>query len=244
MKLLIGSRALAHWDNTIKLKESTDWDIISFEQIEGAEFHDANFLNNSVFLKYASDDVIKFNEHELRVVNPIGLAIIKRSHLWRDLSFDKHITHYQNHLSKYRSQFSEDDERVLTERTTLTHKEFPQGYPKLNKTVSDFFDDAVTKKFDHDELHQILAFNDVPMYTKMQRDSGLAWCEKDMWDNFSELEKQQCVAEETYVISVERFMVPSNWKTPIISCSLTVTDRHLPMIFRGSWSARKTGLFL
>ena len=59
-----------------------------------------------------------------------------------------------------------------------------------------------------------MAFNDVPMYTKMQPNPEMAWCSKDMWETFSESEKQQCVAEEAVVISIERFLVPSDWKKP------------------------------
>lgn len=208
MNLLIGSRALNHWNPACKIKPTSDWDVISSVPIEGTEWHRADFLNNEKFFDYASDHVIDFNGHSMRVCNPIGLAIIKRSHLWRDLSFDKHITHYHKHMVH---NFNSYDREVLTERILLTKKEFPQGNPKLNQTVEDFFDDTVKKKYNHDWLHTVVAFNDKPLYQMMQRDPEMAWCEKDMWENFTHLQKLQCVAEESYVIAVERFMVPNNW---------------------------------
>jgi hypothetical protein len=214
MNLLIGSRALNFWCPEHKINTNTDWDIISDYQIDGSEFHDRKFLNNSEFEKYASSETVMFNDQKIHVVNMIGLTIIKRSHLWRDLSFDKHITHYHKHLVQHRSKFTIQDEQVLQERVKLTKQEFPQGNPKLNQTVDEFFDDAVTKKYNHDYLHEILAFYDKPLYTKLQHDDSSAWCEKSLWDNLSHEDKLKCISEETYVIATERFMIPKAWNYP------------------------------
>lgn len=210
--LLIGSRALHHWDNTLQIKETTDWDIISSSEIPGAEFHRSTHLNNAVFDRYASDDTVTLNGHVIHVINPVGLSIIKRSHLFRDLSFGKHIAQYHHHLRMYADQYTDADRAILRERIALTAKEYPVRYPVLRKTVADFFDDAVTKVYDHDHLHALVAYGDAPLYTKMQRDKNYAWCEVDMWNTFSHDDKIRCIAEETYVIAIERFMVPKNWK--------------------------------
>jgi hypothetical protein len=209
--LLIGSRALNHWDSTFRLKETTDWDVISASEIPGAEFHRDTHLNNGAFYDYASDDTVTLNGRVIHVINPVGLSIIKRSHLFRDLSFGKHIAHYHHHLQRYVEQYTDDDRSVLRERIALTAKQYPFRYPVLKKTVADFFDDAVRKVYDHDHLHELVAYGDVPLYRKMQRDEKYAWCEVDMWNTFSHEDKIRCIAEETYVIAIERFMVPKNW---------------------------------
>ena len=46
MNLLIGSRALNYWFDSVKISDDTDWDVISPEPIEGCELHDPNLLNN------------------------------------------------------------------------------------------------------------------------------------------------------------------------------------------------------
>jgi len=84
----------------------------------------------------------------------------------------------------------------------------------LNQTVEEFFDDAVTKKYNHDFLHSLFAYQEQPMYTRLQTDSTKAWCSKELWDGLTHVEQLQCVAEETYVIATERFMVPKDWKYP------------------------------
>jgi hypothetical protein len=210
--LLIGSQALSFWKPELNIKDSTDWDVISVKPIEGTEWHDPEFLLNNEIEQYATDRKISFNGEDLYVVNPTGLAIIKRSHLWRDLSFQKHITHYHKYgLYRYRQYFNKADNNLLDLRTKLTHLEFPQGNPKLNQSVEDFFDDAVTKKYNHDYLHELVAFHSRPLYTRLQNDASSAWCEKDLWEYLTIDEKVQCVAEETYVIAIERFLVPNNW---------------------------------
>ena len=212
--MLIGSRALAYWNPEIKLKPNADWDIISTEPIEGAEWHDPELLNNADLERFTGDYVIiKFKGIDLQVVNPWGLSIVKRSHLWRDLSFQKHITHYHKYMQEFkRQQYNSFMESLLQKRIALTMQEFPQGHPSLNKTVKDFFDDYVTKKYDHDYLHELVAYYNKPLYTRMQRDSSRAWCEHDLWQQFTFEEKIKCISEEAQVIAIERFLVPRNWE--------------------------------
>ena len=213
--LLIGSRALAMFSNTVKIKETTDYDVISVKPIEGTEWHDPDFLLNHELEKYATDYKFSFNGKAIYVVNPRGLAIVKRSHLWRDLSFQKHVTHYhKNGLADFRRYFNAADESLLDKRTAATRKEYPQGNPNLYQSVEGFFDDAVTKKYNHDYLHELIAYQSKPMYTKLQHNPELAWCEKVLWDKLSHTEQLQCVAEEAYVIAIERFLVPKQWDYP------------------------------
>ena len=217
--VLIGSRALKVWNPDMNLKDSTDWDVISYKNHEGCEIHNPDFLNNKEMCGYRTSVQVELPDgSKAFVMSMLGLAIIKRSHLWRDLSFDKHITMYHkfglsavldevlNHLT-VKNIVSND----LYERTKLTKEAFPQGNPNLMQTKEDFFDDAVKKKFDHDYLHELVAFYDKPLYTRMLRTQELAWCEKDKWDCFTHEDKIRCIAEESFVIAIERFMIPSNW---------------------------------
>jgi hypothetical protein len=213
--LLIGSRALEYWSPNFKCKPNADWDIISLREIKDdtkrIEWHDCNILGNYDIERYASEQSFDILGQRVYVVNPIGLAVIKRSHLWRDLSFQKHITHYHKHLAKYRHLFNAFDEYMLQKRTKLTMTAYPQGHPSLKKSVEDFFDDYVEKKYNHDYLHELVAYHDKPLYTQLQRNPSSAWCDKDLWNKLSKDDKIKCVAEEAQVIAIERFLVPSNW---------------------------------
>lgn len=209
--LLIGSRALAHWEPSLKLKPTADWDVITDLNISGVEIHDPYTTLNYVMAQYATLQVVDFNGIPLQVVSPIGLAIIKRSHLHREFNFDKHIAQYHFHLVQYRRFFTADDEVILKNRTEATKREFFVQHPRLNVAVPEFFDDAVPKVYEHDYLHELMAYQDKPLYTRLQEDSSRAWCSRDLWDGLTHEERVLCVAEEVQVIALERFLIPRDW---------------------------------
>jgi hypothetical protein len=210
--ILIGSRALARFGYG-SIKSSTDYDVVSSEPIDDKfEFHDRWLLNNEDLDYYTSDsNTIEVNGHKLYIINPVGLALIKRSHLWRTIGFSKHITHWHRYLKGYEWDFSDRDLSFLKWRTTMTKEIYPEFTPDLKMSVDSFFDDAVTKKYNHDYLHELAAFGDVPMYTKLQKGGTSVMCYPSLWEALTYEEKLMCAAEETYVIAIERFLVPNEW---------------------------------
>jgi hypothetical protein len=217
--ILIGSRALAYWRPDFKCREDADWDIVMdpadrylFNDYPKIDYHWSADLNNQVLLDGVKGVDDYFLDHvviagQKVIVAPISwLAQIKRSHLWRDYFFDKHIAMYHKYLVDHcwPSDF-------LKERTRLTKLAYPQGNPSLNQSNEDFFDDAVKKVYDHDFIHELAAHYDKPLYTRLKYDDSKAWCEKDLWDQLSHEDKVKCVQEEAYVIATERFLVPKDW---------------------------------
>jgi len=206
---VVGSHALEiHLDG--QFKANSDIDLIIPDHIINIEGYDCSHyidLNNAAIVETYSENCL---------VSLKGLAVMKRSHLWRaNLNFSRHITLYHKFiLPNLNEDFNNNDLAILKERTALTMQEYPQQGPNLNQSVEDFFNDAVTKIYPHDYLHDLFAFYDKPMYMKMQRDFSKAKVEKDMWDAFSHQEKIRCVAEETYVIAAERFLIPNDWNSP------------------------------
>lgn len=213
--MLIGSRALAinKPDYASHIHEWTDWDVITYDDLDWAEVHDPDHLNCFKLERYATLPPIIHNGVELYPLNLKGLSIVKRSHLWRDLGFQKHITMYHKHIMDGSFEYDEYDRALLKERTELTMQAYPYKHPSLKKTKDQFFDDFVVKKFDHDYLHELVAYNDVPMYKRMQDTSvDSVWCIKDKWDQFTHQEKLLCIMEEATVIAFERFLIPKDYK--------------------------------
>ena len=220
--ILIGSRALNYWYPEMKPKDDSDWDIIcnrpgAFEDDLNIliEWHDPWLLNNEEFHHYTSElHTVNICGQKVYVCNPIGLGIIKRSHLWRDLKFNKHITHWHKYLKKYTVNYQPIDWALLAERTRMTHALYPQGNPNLMQSKENFFDDAVKKQHNHDYLHELFAYYDKPLYARLLRNAELAWCEESKWQKLPHEDKLKCIAEEVQVITTERFMVPNSWKYP------------------------------
>lgn len=216
MNILIGSRALNYWYPEIPINENTDYDVISAEPIEGTEWHSLDTLNNAKVESLMNDHSgpIEFNGQLLHIAPPVVLHMIKRSHLHRELGWDKHITHYHKYLSYYQGHLQGQYLDFLEERTKLTLEQYLQVKPNLNQLNEDFFKDAVTKKYNHDYLHELFTYEDKPMYTKLQTDPTKAWCHEYLWYNLTHQQQLQCVAEETMVIATERFLVPNEWEYP------------------------------
>lgn len=212
--ILIGSRAMQYWlaPNTVVLKQTTDWDIISSYPIDQSEWHDRWLLNNDSFDSYTSEDaVVDFNGHKLYVMHPEGLAIIKRSHLWRTIGFNKHITYWHKYIKHWLDIISEDGKRLLKERTLMTHERYPQTGPNLMLSKEQFFDDAVEKVYDHDYLHSLFANYERPLYAELQK-SHAVMCYHELWENLTYEKKVLCIQEEVNVLATERFLVPSNFE--------------------------------
>ena len=219
MKYLIGSRALKLYNNDYVVREGADWDIIGEKDdvvnMTRAEFSPMSDLNNMEIVSCFADYENTLWIEGLGEVTPIsmrGLAVLKRSHLWRDRFFVKHMSDYNRYLKSFLVEGDFVDGSPLRNRFKLSLKKFKNMPPNLNKTNEDFFDDLVVKKYNHDDIHEIAAYvKKQPMYLKMKRDFSLAKCEKDMWENLTYEQKIMCVAEETYVIACERFLIPHNW---------------------------------
>lgn len=217
--VLVGSRALEYWlKPDFSCREGADWDVL-VEKNTGLpvssgefrlEYHTFDELNNR---SVCEEFKVKTPENDYNVMSLEGLALMKRSHLWRAYHFDKHITMYHKHLAPYARWGDPEWVGLLEERVNLTKKAYPQHNPSLDQSNEDFFDDAVEKKFDHDWIHELVAYYDEPLYTRLKTDTkrDKAWCEKDLWQLLSYDDKVKCVAEEAHVIACERFMIPSDW---------------------------------
>lgn len=218
MNVLIGSRALNYWNNHLPFENQKDWDIISDNEIEGCDAQSLSLVNNKEMLKYVSDSIVQLPDGSSAfVMSKLGLAIIKRSHLWRDLKFEAHIAQFfkQGLADCLSANMSNQVLHDLKERTKMTMQLYPQANPNLMQTKEDFFNDAVAKVYDHDYLHELYAHYDKPLYTQLLREEGKAWCEQSKWIALTHDDKIKCIQEEAYVIATERFLVRNNWNYPM-----------------------------
>lgn len=220
--MLIGSRAIAYWNAEFQIRPDSDWDFVGDPQMEEdfrrdfnipnmdrIEFHDPDFLNNRQM------EFMFLYRYE-NVVTPFGLAIFYRSHLHRDYKWDAQIAKYHKFIVPLLTPAElklVTTDKLYLERVELTKQQFKAGNPNLLQSNDSFFDDAVEKIYEHDYLHELYAYEERPMFERLKKPENfsLAWCEKDLWNALTEQQKIQCVAEETYVIATERYLVPNNW---------------------------------
>lgn len=211
--MLIGSRALAFHDPLFAkhINDQTDWDIIgdsSTPHVEGVELHRVDQYLSEEALQFATDQYVVIDGiGRVPVCSLRGLAAIKRSHLSLDWKWTKHITQYHFHL---KHALDSQDQDFVKRREKITLQAAKQRAPSLKKTKDQFFDDYVQKKYDHDMLHGLVAFYEAPLYTRLQKTEEV-YCDRGLWNALSHRDKVFCVAEETHVIAIERFCIPSKW---------------------------------
>lgn len=233
--ILIGSHALRyHFDDYFSLpkdidligteKEFFDWTTelkLSTDDITKNKYENLivyNFHRNGIFYEYeiadnnSAEDYLKYcevEEGDFDIAPPEVLLSIKKSHIHKHINFHKHIFDY--HFLKEMGVVDNKLEEITVKRKKETDIRLKTRYPNLNKSYDDFVSesqDILERLYDHDDLHRIVSHYDQPLYKRLQVDDTKVWCEKDLWNKFSDEDKIKCVLEEVYVIALERKIIP------------------------------------
>jgi hypothetical protein len=164
-----------------------------------------NSIALTEYIKYENNS----NLGGLRYASPEVLLSLKKSHIHFPIKFQKHIKDYNFLLDLLKEDKLENITKINFKETELRFGKLKT--PSLKKSTSKFFDQSegyVKYFYIHDDIHQVMAHYDRPIYEDMQTTSESAWCQKELWDNFSFEKKAKCVLEEAYVIALERKIIP------------------------------------
>lgn len=86
---------------------------------------------------------------------------------------------------------------------------YDYGHPKLNVSKSDFFaGDGVRYVYDHDAIHEAVNVMDRPAYEYYKVPGAEVICSRELFFAASEDVRLSGVAEEAYVLAIERSLVP------------------------------------
>jgi hypothetical protein len=80
-----------------------------------------------------------------------------------------------------------------------------------NKNADEFFADAVTRKYVHDDIHEAVAVYSEPLYTRIQENKESVKCLKEKFDLLTHEDKILLVKEEVWVTALERYIIPSKF---------------------------------
>lgn len=228
--LIVGSVALNKYDNT---RTTKDLDIICYKsQVPLLEtlFNTRDRVDKNEFKTLLRDSsgrqiecmladglegfqyMLEYHKDKnLCYANEWELQSVKLSHIYRPIRFKKHIEDLHNLQGLSGTLNSTVRENILY-KMLLKDQEKIHGHlktPNLNKSSKSFFNDNVIKIFNHDDIHEIVAHKEKPMYTYMQKEGSEVLCDKSLWDRFTHQDKINTVLEETYVIALERKLLPS-----------------------------------
>lgn len=82
----------------------------------------------------------------------------------------------------------------------------------LAQDKTEFFDDAVRRMYDHDSLHESVAFGDRPVYEEILRDGATVDVDPSKLWSLPHQRIVQLFVEEICVTALERKVIPSNYK--------------------------------
>lgn len=90
---------------------------------------------------------------------------------------------------------------------------------------NNFFDDAVSREHQHDELHLTVAKFPQPAFKYLQDpDQTTVWVCPDKFSNADENLKRQVIIEEAQVLALERDIIPNRCKNPQLSYIKKIYD--------------------
>lgn len=202
--LIFGSTAIKHWFPDFP-REPKDVDILSYNKPnnKGNYYHYNETVNNILYEYYCSTSTgfVMYNNTDKEYIDPDILYTIKISHSFWDINWDKTLFD----IMFLKSKGCKLDVRLCN----LLYRDWEAIHGKknvnMNKPCDEFFTETITRKYDHDYLHEHLKFRDVPYHTRIRQDLYNAWCSEELFNNLTYEEKIECCLEEIYVIATERF---------------------------------------
>lgn len=136
---------------------------------------------------------------------------VKLSHSHWDLkngSWGKHIADLIR-LQKAGAKLLEPEYKILYKVWEETHG---KKVMNLDQDKTEFFDDAVRRKYDHDSIHESVAFGDRPIYEDILRDGATVDVDpRKLW-SLPHSRLVQLFTEEVCVTALERIVIPRNYK--------------------------------
>lgn len=226
--LIIGSTATYHWFPDYR--QPKDIDILTPAEIRTSNsqicFVDAQWHDAAEFLIEQNKDKV--------FADPDTLFTLKVSHAHWNVKWDK---------TMWDIEFLKRKGCKLN--TELYKKLFPvwvqvhgKKHVNMNQPMTEFFKDAVQREYDHEWLHELVAFYERPLHERLRSDLSTAWCSEDMFLELSRDDQCKTALEEMMATAIERSRLSTNSKQSEISVAMSRAHFQLCTSMTTGWFAR------
>jgi hypothetical protein len=221
---LIGSRALRmHFPDA---REPGDWDYQSDLPFRAAEFGGYDLFVDKRLGGWNWGSI----------ATPDELYTLKISHSFWEIngprSWDKHAADIV-FLSRKGCQFI----RPLYDIVLPIWKErYKRNPTNLNQNAGAFFADAVERKYDHDSLHESIAYGDRPLYESILREGSEVAVDNSKFWAMDHATQILTVREEIMATALERILIPNNYKGSPRAAYHWALRRTATSLFKGEWA--------
>jgi len=214
VRIVVGSKALQFFGITRREPKDTDlW--VDDESIleEGTDGH------------VIPTEIMSMIPTVQGYATPNAIYTIKCSHFGWDIHWEKTKYDILFLKSKYRPRLIPELYEALVEHWNKEHGD--KSYLSLSQDKEDFFNDYVKYKYDHDYLHELVAYPNKPVYTKCLKDGNSVLTDKAKFGKMSFEAQVKMFREEIVVIACERWLVHKpdiGWyKAYMLSLKKTIT---------------------
>jgi len=194
-KIIFGSTALKFWYPDLP-RNPSDLDIISKEEMMSREVQHYWFDG--------FEELVKLNNGSEYLL-PDLLISLKAAHAnwnihWEKTMFDVQFLKGKGHKI---------DIPLYKHLVGVFRKIHGKESASLKgRTADQFFDDAVKRKYNHDDLHRWVAYYDKPLYESIQPDPTTVECAEVLFKKLSYEDQIKMAKEEIFVTALERFIIP------------------------------------
>lgn len=199
--IIVGSQALFNLGIGSQPNDLDVW----VEEGSGSEVYGADY---SIMPKEVMDS-FSDNSKKWGSACSRDLLAIKLSHLPYDIFWRKHLQSMLYIKSLTKGEYNDRLYKSLCEHWSKIHT---KEHLSLYRTKDQFFEDFVVKQYEHDWLHELVAYYGVPIYTKVLREGQEVLVCKEKFDKLWHSYKVQMWCEEIAVIALERWVIPSKGK--------------------------------
>lgn len=228
---LIGSRAMKHWYPDAR-EPKGDWDWhADGPSVSAIGMPERSQARNDVFI-----DERLGGWPWGSIATPDELYTLKISHSFWEINgprnWDKHASDVV-FLERKGARFL----RPLYDIVLPIWKErYKRNPTNLNQTAGEFFADAVPRVYDHDSIHETIAYGDEPLYMSILRDGSEVAVDNTKFWAMCHDAQIKCVREEIYATALERILIPKGYKGSPGAAYHWALRRTATSLFKGEWA--------
>lgn len=215
MRFVVGSAAIKHYYPQFREPNDVDVWITGDETMSRGSW--AGMVEFSVMpdnimellLKGRPKYMVSGIDYRSDVPSLTHLYTIKMSHIFWNIGWEKHIKdiYFFQKVLGYRKV----DEALYALLVEYWKEKHGAKKVSLAQSKDEFFTDNVNYVYDHDYLHELVAYNKEPMYKCVLKEGAEVLIDKEKFLALPRKKQLQMIREECYVIALERYLIPNNF---------------------------------
>ncbi len=223
MVTLVGSRAMKYWFPDARAPQG-DYDYISSVPHSISNLRHVDLFVDERLDAWPWDRVATADE----------LYTLKISHSFWELhgTWDKHARDIV-FLSRHGAKFLRPLYDILL---PIWKDRYPRRRITLDKDAGAFFDDNVVRLYDHDSVHESVAYGERPLYEAILKEGSEVAVDNDKFWALDFDTQIKLVREEIYATALERILIPGNYHGSPGAAYWWALRRTATSLFKGDWA--------